>query len=90
MIGVWTELRSSLRQLHRSMIPQSTQGLGHRSRPSLTRIKALANMYVLNNSLILYISDISRISLPEDIVLNMYLLVEKMFEKVDKAFFSYV
>lgn len=73
MIGVWTELRSSLRQLHRSMIPQSTQGLGHRSRPSLTRIKALANMYVINNSILLCYSNISRVFFFEDILLNMYI-----------------
>lgn len=44
MVGVWAELRSSLRQLHRSLIPQAAQGSSMRSRPSLTRIKALANM----------------------------------------------
>lgn len=77
MIGVWTELRSSLRQLHRSMIPQSTQGLGHRSRPSLTRIKALANMYVMNNSVILCNSDMNKVSLSEDILSNMCILVEQ-------------
>ncbi|XP_053651343.2 uncharacterized protein [Cherax quadricarinatus] len=54
MVGVWAELRSSLRQLHRSMIPQSTQGSAHRSRPSLNRIKALANMLVTHDAHQLY------------------------------------
>ncbi|KAG7174533.1 protein FAM193A-like, partial [Homarus americanus] len=54
MVGVWAELRSSLRQLHRSMIPQSIQGSAHRSRPSLNRIKALANMLVTHDAHQLY------------------------------------
>ncbi|XP_071549950.1 uncharacterized protein [Panulirus ornatus] len=55
MVGVWAELRSSLRQLHRSMIPQTTQGSVHRSRPSLNRIKALANMLVTHDAHQLYL-----------------------------------
>ncbi|KAK7086881.1 hypothetical protein SK128_020948 [Halocaridina rubra] len=55
IVGVWAELRSSLRQLHRSMIPQSTQGSAHRSRPSINRIKALANMLMSHDAHQLYL-----------------------------------
>ncbi|XP_042885934.1 uncharacterized protein LOC122262074 isoform X2 [Penaeus japonicus] len=55
MVGVWAELRSSLRQLHRSMIPQSSQVLIQRSRPSINRIKALANMLVSHDAHQLYL-----------------------------------
>ncbi|XP_063590623.1 uncharacterized protein LOC134767543 [Penaeus indicus] len=55
MVGVWAELRSSLRQLHRSMIPQSSQVLIQRSRPSINRIKALANMLVNHDAHQLYL-----------------------------------
>ncbi|MPC12681.1 hypothetical protein E2C01_005386 [Portunus trituberculatus] len=55
MVGVWAELRSSLRQLHRSLIPQAAQGTTQRSRPSLTRIKALANMLVSHDAHQLYL-----------------------------------
>ncbi|RXG55971.1 hypothetical protein Avbf_01063 [Armadillidium vulgare] len=49
LLGAWNELRSSLRQLYRSVIPTSLNKSGlpnPRNRPSINRIKALSNMLV--------------------------------------------